>query len=115
MNVVGEPGSGVQRLWSEPVVVAGCQQDRHLHSVERVGDETDSVGCEAIVLVQVPGADQRIDLLLGRHGDDVLQHGAQCEAALPTELRTSPGERAVQVQIREVKQAHWDPPVVVPA
>jgi hypothetical protein len=61
---------------------------------------------DAVVLEQVAGAEDGVDLLLLGQGEDPGQRVAAVLPPPPGGLRIEPGERGVEMEVREVEQLH---------
>jgi hypothetical protein len=87
-------------------VIAWRQVDRQVPPGEALAHEGHCVGREALVLKEVAGTQERVDLLGLGQLEDARQGLASIGAAATSDFRPCPGERRVEMQVGEMQELH---------
>ena len=90
----------------EPVVVARRQVDAAVRPLERAAQEFDGIRTDAVLFEQVARAQDRVDRLGLGEGHDLGEGIAAVATTRASGLRRGPGERGVEVEVREMEQLH---------
>ena len=100
VDVGPEPGLAVEPGRRQPVVVAGGHEHGEGIELGEGGlDEAHGVGAEPVVLVEVAGDQERVDLAVEADLDDVGERVAHVGPPAATDLGPRPGERDIEVDV----------------
>lgn len=106
-DIGGPVGQEIEAVGAHPVMVSGTQQHRHgMEPTEHLAEERPRVGRDHVVLVEIPGAAQRVDPFGRSELDDGRQRVPQCLSPQAPGVWRCPPERRVEVQIGEQQQLH---------
>ena len=100
VDVGPEPGLAVEPGRGQPVVVAGGHEHREGVELGEGGlDEAHGVGAEPVVLVEVAGDQERVDLTVEADLHDVGERVADVGPPAAPDLGPRPGERDIEVDV----------------
>ena len=100
VDVGAEPGLAVEPRRGQPVVVAGGHEHRDRVELGEGGlDEAHGVGAEPVVLVEVAGDQERVDLTVEADLDHVGERVAHVGPPAAPDLGSRPCERDIEVDV----------------